>query len=153
MTPLARGGLPHGLVNLPLFIVSAIEASLDLQPCQKASLGPTEPPMNRPRLSIRAMVLAGALAFCACAGSFDTVAPLAPAHHEQLGQASSQACGSLVLAVIPVALNDRVGRAYEGALAQRPGAIALIDVTLTENWFIWLFGITRCTTISGVAIR
>jgi hypothetical protein len=112
-------------------------------------------PMYRPCLSIRAMALAVALApsSLACAGSFQTVAPAIADRYERLGEVRSEACGSLVLGAIPAALNSRVARAYAQALGQRAGATALVDVTLTERWFYWLFGTTRCATISGVAIK
>ena len=111
--------------------------------------------MKGPRLSIRVMAFAVALGpgSLACAGSFQTVAPAIPNHYERLGDVRSEACGSLVLGLIPAALNSRVGRAYAQAVGQRPGATSLVDVTFTERWFYWVFGMTRCATISGVAIK
>jgi len=110
--------------------------------------------MYHPCLSIRAMLaVALATSSLACAGSFQTVAPAIADRYERLGEVRSEACGSLVLGVIPAALNSRVPRAYAQALGQRAGATALVDVTLTERWFYWVFGTTRCATISGVAIK
>ena len=109
--------------------------------------------MNRPSLSVGAAALLPALALCACAGSFETVAPTLPEHYEALGEVRSEACGSLVLGFIPASPNSRVARAYQGALAERAGATALMDVTLSERWYYWVFGTTRCATISGVAVR
>jgi len=112
-------------------------------------------PMHPPCTSIRAMALAVALApgSLACAGPFHTVAPAIADPYQRLGEVRSEACGSLVLGVIPAALNSRVARAYAQALGQRAGATALVDVTLTERWFYWVFGTTRCATISGVAVK
>ncbi len=62
-------------------------------------------------------------------------------------------CGSLLLTFIPILFNGRVGRAYERALGAAPGAQALAEVTLTERWIFWVFGITRCTSISGVGVQ
>lgn len=111
--------------------------------------------MHRPRSSIRAIALAVALSpgCLTCAGPFHTVAPVIADPYELLGEVRSEACGHLVLGVIPAALNDRVARAYVQALGQRAGATALVDVTLTERWYYWVFGTTRCATISGVAVK
>ncbi len=54
---------------------------------------------------------------------------------------------------IPVGLNSRDERAYNAAVASVPGATALVDVTMHENWYWWLLGTARCVTISGEAIK
>lgn len=101
-------------------------------------------------MALAAALVPGSLA---CVGPFHTVAPSIAESSQRLGEVRSEACGSLVLDMIPAAFNDRVARAYAQALAQRPGATALVDVTLTERWFYWVFGTTRCATISGVAVK
>lgn len=81
-----------------------------------------------------------------------------PAKYQRLGQATGQACGSLGILgtayyFIPMVLNSRVERAYQRALESVPGATSLINVELQEDWYWWVIGTARCTTISGEAIR
>ena len=77
---------------------------------------------------------------------------------ERLGKATGKACGTLGIAgtayyFIPILLNSRVDRAYRAAVASVPGATGLVDVELSEYWFWWVAATTRCTTITGEAIR
>ena len=93
-----------------------------------------------------------------CASDMTTIAPRPPDHFTRLGHAEGRACGSMLVGTptynfIPVYLNSRVERAYQRAVASVPGATALGDVTLQENWYWWVIGSTRCTTITGEAIR
>lgn len=94
-----------------------------------------------------------------CSSGFKNIAPLPPEKYQKLGQVTGSACGSFVSPAgslfyfIPIRLNSRVERAYEEALQSVPGATALIDVTLEENWFWWVLGTTRCVTITGEAIK
>ncbi|MCD4764415.1 MAG: hypothetical protein K8R28_10395 [Desulfobacterales bacterium] len=95
-----------------------------------------------------------------CASGFTTIAPMPPKKYEKLGQVTGKACGSLVSPgggtayyFIPIMLNSRVDRAYEKALQSAPGATALIDVTIEEDWFWWVLGTARTVTISGEAIK
>ncbi len=108
----------------------------------------------------RPLVLALPLALwleLGCSSAPLNVAPAPPERREALGSARGRACGTLVLgyspvAFIPIALNSRVERAYDRAVASVSGARALVDVKLDETWFWWLLGLTRCTTITGEAI-
>lgn len=54
---------------------------------------------------------------------------------------------------IPMGLNSRVERAYNNALDSVPGATALVDVTVKEDWMWWLIGTGRCVTVTGEAIK
>jgi hypothetical protein len=54
---------------------------------------------------------------------------------------------------IPVGLNTRVEDAYARALAAKPGATALTNVTMQESWFWWIIGTARCVTIKGEAVQ
>jgi hypothetical protein len=105
----------------------------------------------------KAAFLAAALC-TACSGGFTTVAPKPPAKFRTLGTAHGSACGSMLiysspLNFIPAGLNGRVENAYKDALSSVPGATALIDVTIQENWFWWILGTTRCVKISGEAVK
>jgi hypothetical protein len=93
-----------------------------------------------------------------CASEFAKVAPQPPEKYERLGPASGTGCGTLFIDgtawnFIPVLLNSRVERAYANALESVPGATALVDVTISEDWFWWVLGSTKCVTVSGEAIR
>lgn len=93
-----------------------------------------------------------------CAGDFKNIAPMPPEKYEKLGRVNGSACGSLLGGgtasyILPIMLNSRVERAYEDALQNAPGATALIDVTIHEDWFWWIIGTGRCVTITGEAIR
>ncbi len=102
------------------------------------------------------------LAVCAilsgCASGFTKVAPTPPQNYQKLGKATGSACGSLGLLAtayyaVPMGLNSRVERAYADALAKVPGATALIDVTMKEDWNWWLIGTARCVTVTGEAVK
>ena len=93
-----------------------------------------------------------------CASTPINIAPLPPANYHRLGHVSGDACGSLVFgypayAIFPIALNSRVERAKQSAMAKAPGATGLINVQYEESWFWWVLATTRCTTVSGEAIQ
>jgi hypothetical protein len=50
-------------------------------------------------------------------------------------------------------MSSRVQRAYDDAVAGVPGASALVDVTMHEEWYWVVLGTLRCVTISGEAIK
>jgi hypothetical protein len=98
------------------------------------------------------------VALIGCASELTTVVPRLPEKFEPLGRASGTACGSMLIDgtaynFLPVMLNSRVERAYQKALESVPGSTALKDVRLEENWFWWVIGTARCTTITGEAIK
>jgi hypothetical protein len=112
---------------------------------------------------VKSMLFISSLLVCVlfvggCTSGLITIAPQPPAQYEKLGPATGKATGSIgVLGTatnfIPMALNSRVYRAYDSAVASVPGATGLIDVTLDESWFWWVIGTARTVTISGEAIR
>lgn len=101
-----------------------------------------------------------------CASTYKTVLPTPPDHYQKLGEAKGNACGSMMILataynIIPAvelpflggSLNERVGNAYRNAIDSVPGATALLNVTMQENWYWWVLGSTKCVTITGEAIR
>jgi hypothetical protein len=71
---------------------------------------------------------------------------------------TGKACGSLgffdsVYNAVPMALNQRVERAYARAVASVPGATGLVNVTMQENWYWYVAVSTRCVTVTGEAIK
>jgi hypothetical protein len=93
-----------------------------------------------------------------CASDPINIAPSPPPKYEMLGHATGKACGSIGLAwpqynFIPIMLNSRVERAYKNALDSVPSSTSLINVEMEEDWYWWLLGTARCTTISGDAIK
>ena len=98
------------------------------------------------------------MALAGCASQPLNVAPLPPAQYRVLGPATGKACGTLgilgtAINFIPMQLNTRVERAYQQALQSVPGATGLVDVQIQDDWFWWLLASTRCTTVSGNAIK
>lgn len=94
----------------------------------------------------------------ACSSAPVLVAPVPPRTFERLGPVSGQACGALGLLAtayyfIPMGINSRVERAYAAALAEKPEATALINVDIKDDWAWAVLVTTRCTTITGEAIK
>ena len=111
---------------------------------------------NHRSLAILAAATSAALA--ACVSGFTTVAPEPPQQYSRLGKATGSACGSLgILATayyfVPMGFHGRIKNAYDNAVASVPGATALVDVTIQEDWNWWFIGTARCVTISGEAIK
>jgi hypothetical protein len=113
----------------------------------------------RSRLFLRlaALVLVGAVV-AGCASEYVKVAPKPPDQYTRLGPAKGSACGALGFVInwasfVPMGLNSRIERAYANAVASVPGATGLVDVTLEESWAWWIVVTSRCTTVSGVAIK
>lgn len=110
------------------------------------------------KFAVLAAVLPACLILQACSSVPTMVAPRPPAKFEKLGHAEGQACGSLGILstayyAIPMGLNSRVERAYAAALASVPGATSLINVEIKEDWAWPIVVTTRCTTITGDAIK
>jgi len=93
-----------------------------------------------------------------CAGNYVKIAPRASETYENLGPVEGSGCGTMLFLstaynFIPVNLNERVDDAYKEALGKVPGATGLINVSYSETWFWWVLGTTRCTKITGEAVR
>ncbi len=88
-----------------------------------------------------------------CSSPMVLVAPTPPVKYEKLGHVEATACGAIFGPFIPIALNGRVTEARDAALAKAPGATSLINVEMREDWAWALILISRCTTISGDAIK
>jgi hypothetical protein len=94
----------------------------------------------------------------ACTSAPVNVSPLPPAAYQVLGKAEGKGCGFLGLLgtatnVVPMGLNGRVESAYQEAVKSVPGATALINVSITEDWAWMVFATQRCTTVRGDAIK
>jgi hypothetical protein len=103
---------------------------------------------------ITLMILAALVS--SCASDYTQIYAKNPEQTAILGHAEGSACGTMFLAgtatnVIPAMLNSRTARAYQDAVQSVPGATALTNVTVKENWFWWVVGTTRCVTITGEA--
>ncbi len=116
--------------------------------------------MDRINHSLRHCILLFVIviAITACASRFTQVSSIPTLQQERLGPATGSACGVLLVATppanfIPISLNSRVARAYRSALSTVPSSTGLIDVTMEDSWYWWILGTTRCTTISGVAVK
>ncbi|HEX9396571.1 MAG TPA: hypothetical protein VF943_07495 [Burkholderiales bacterium] len=67
-------------------------------------------------------------------------------------QVQSRNCGFQLLGVIPIMVNDRQSRAYEGIETQAAGGF-ISDVRVTETWSWWLIGVKVCTTLNAKVIQ
>lgn len=88
-----------------------------------------------------------------CTSNPMMVVPKPPANPTRLGHVEGRASGSQFLELFPIGTNSRTRRAYERALAQRPDAKALMDVTLQEDWIWYYLGTVRTVTITGEAVK
>lgn len=96
------------------------------------------------------VLLAAVMSGCSSVGTVVVSKP--PANPQQLGRVEGFARGAL-FGLIPIRENSRTERAYNDALAQAPGAKALMDVTIQENWYWYYLGTIRCVTVTGVAVK
>lgn len=62
----------------------------------------------------------------------------------------ASACGFQLLLVIPININERAQRAYEGLL-QRAGRDVVTDVKIQERWFYAFVGTGYCTVLHATA--
>lgn len=113
---------------------------------------------RQPRRAFLSPILFLLLYIGGCASPWVTVAPALPESVERLGPAKAEACGDLYLFTTPTQFipglwNERLGNAYDEAVASVPGATALADVTYQESWYWWVLASRRCVRISGEAVR
>jgi len=87
-----------------------------------------------------------------CSGPPVNVSPVPPTSYSEVGPASGEACGMIFFWLAPIAVNDRVERAYARALAETH-ATSLTDTRLTERWYFGLIGEVVCSQIEGLALQ
>ena len=93
-----------------------------------------------------------------CASESVMIVPKPTANAQKLGPVEGSSCGALgvfgtAYYFIPMGLNGRMQRAYDEALAKKPGATGLTNVTLQEDWYWFFIGTMRTVTISGEAAK
>jgi len=98
------------------------------------------------------------LVLCACSSTRVTITADPSDNYQKLGHVEGSSCGNHLLSwpplcFIPIGLNERYKSAYKDALSKAPGAIGLIDVTMSEDWYWWVIGTARCVTITAEAIK
>jgi hypothetical protein len=114
--------------------------------------------LNRRRTPFFLTLLATCLLASSCSSDPVTIAATPPKKFELLGPAKGEGCGAIGLGptgfnFLPFGLNSRIQTAYDTALSSVPGATSLINVTLKEDWAWPIFVTTRCTEITGDAIK
>lgn len=112
---------------------------------------------DRPTVRMAAVAVAAAL-LAGCASEYTNVAHRPPERYTKLGMAKGSSCGTMAFLAtafnfIPAGLNDRVEGAYQNALASVPGAIAIVNPRIEEDWYWWVLASTRCVTITGEAVK
>jgi hypothetical protein len=111
------------------------------------------------RAACRAAVALLPLALAACESDYVTIAPDVGALTTRLGPAEGDAWSNLALAYPPYATfvpwgwDARAQIAYGSAVAQVPGATALRDVSIQEDWVWWAIGTSRKLTVRGQAVK
>lgn len=96
------------------------------------------------------------LLLAGCASEPVTIVSTPPPKFQVLGRASGQACGTmgfLFVQFIPIGLNERIANAYQRAIKSVPAATSLVNVQISEDWYWWMIATSRCTTVTGDAIR
>lgn len=101
-------------------------------------------------------VVALALAATGCAHSTGGVAPstmpLDPDGYRVLGDVAGQDCVYYILGILPVSGGNETHHAVADALRERPGAIALINVTADTYWQHFIVFARVCTQVRGTAV-
>ena len=93
-----------------------------------------------------------------CASDMTMIVAKPPVNAQKLGYVEGTGMGALGVTAtgyyfIPMGLNSRVERAYMEALGKAPGATALMNVTLEEDWFWFGIGTMRRVKITGEAVK
>jgi len=100
---------------------------------------------SRALAAILSVVVAG------CSGTLVNVAPVPPSEYAESGAVKGDACGLLLLGILPFGVNDRAERAYARALKSER-ATALTDTAVTESWYFTPLGPAVCTGVEGTAL-
>jgi hypothetical protein len=79
--------------------------------------------------------------------------PLEPGTYVELGPAYGDDCLYALLGIIPLSGGNETRRAVEEALASRPGATALVNVTSDTFTQFWLILSRHCTEVHATAVR
>lgn len=79
--------------------------------------------------------------------------PLEPAAHVELGPVHGDDRLYALLGIVPLSGGNETRRAMEAALAARPGATALGNVTSDGFHRFWLILSRHCTEVHAVAVR
>jgi hypothetical protein len=110
----------------------------------------------------RAALALSLLAPAACETGYVIIAPDVGAATKPLGPTEGSASSHLgvpwpvwapVFCFIPYGWDDRAPTAYREAVAGVPGATALADVTIQEDWIWWAVGTSRKLTVRGQAVK
>lgn len=100
--------------------------------------------------------VAAACALTACShisgGASPSTMPLGPGSYNELGPVRGTDCVYSLFGVIPLSTGNETKKAISNAIAEKPGATALVKVSAdTYSQFFILFGRT-CTQVDGVAV-
>ena len=93
-----------------------------------------------------------------CSSNMATIVAKPPVNAQKLGHVEATCGGAHILLAspayfVPIRLNSCAERAYRKALSQAPGATALTNVTLQEDWYWFVVGSMRRVTVSGEAVK
>lgn len=79
--------------------------------------------------------------------------PLEPGTYVELGPVHGDDCLYALLGILPLSGGNETRRAMEEALASKPGATALVNVTSDTFHQFWLILSRHCTEVHAIAVR
>jgi hypothetical protein len=107
-------------------------------------------------MKTRAPALALCLTLAGCmhqtGGVAPSTIPLAPGGYTVLGNVRGKDCVWHLLGLIPVSSGNMTYRAVSEALAERPEATALINVTADTHSEFWIVLSRTCTEVHGTEV-
>jgi hypothetical protein len=109
------------------------------------------------RLGTLTAACLAAVALPACETEFVTIAPEVSTSAPVIGHVKGVSyrhllAGSPSYNILPLWWSGCVSRACERAMEQAPGAVALKNVTVEEDWFWWGIGSARTLVLEGDAV-
>ena len=78
--------------------------------------------------------------------------PLEPGGYTVIGRVSGSDCRTMLLGLIPLSGGNQVADAMREALAERPGAEALVDISIDLVGKNFIIVTTTCTEVRATAV-
>lgn len=114
--------------------------------------------MGKKTISILLIILIPILFGSSCTSGEIMIQPKLSGKEKVIRRVRGEACGMMGLLatayyVFPFGTNSRVERAYFAAISQAPGAVALTNIVIEEDWYWVVLGTMRCLSITGDAVQ
>jgi hypothetical protein len=79
--------------------------------------------------------------------------PLAPGSYNELGPVHGDDCRYALLGILPLSGGNETRRAVAEAIAAKPGATALVNVSADTFHQFWILLSRHCTEVHATAVR